>query len=66
MPQTTDTVITESLGVIDGQLAQLATRELVSAAEVSDLLLDLRLLLMSAEVAPVAAEAAVGEGPLPA
>ena len=45
--ETEDTVIAEALTVIDRSLAQLASRELVSAAEMSDLLLDLRLLLMS-------------------
>jgi hypothetical protein len=45
--ETEDTVISEALIVIDRSLAQLASRELVSAAEMSDLLLDLRLLLMS-------------------
>jgi len=48
--QTIDaTVIAEALTVIDRSLAQLAARELVSTAEMSDLLLDLRLLLMAAE-----------------
>lgn len=50
MTQTTDTaVISEALSVIDRTLAQFSSRELVSSAEVSDLLLDLRLLLMAAE-----------------
>jgi hypothetical protein len=58
--QTTDaTVITEALNVIDRSLAQLAARELVSSAEMSDLLLDLRLLLMSTDPA---VEQPVGEG----
>jgi len=63
MTQTIDTtVLTEALTVIDRSLAQLAPRELVSSAEMSDLLLDLRLLLMAAEVeAP-----AVVEGTVPA
>ena len=53
MTQTTDaTVITEALTVIDRSLAQLAARELVSSSEMSDLLLDLRLLLMAND-APV-------------
>lgn len=48
--QTTDTtVITEALTVIDRSLATLAARELVSTAEMSDLLLDLRLLLMTTD-----------------
>lgn len=52
--QTTEpTVITEALTVIDRSLAQLAARELVSSTEMSDLLLDLRLLLMASDPAPV-------------
>jgi len=62
---TTDaTVIAEALTVIDRALAQVGSRELVSSAEMSDLLLDLRLLLMSAESGRPAAS--VGEGSLPA
>lgn len=57
--QTTDpTVITEALTVIDRSLAQLAARELVSTAEMSDLLLDLRLLLMTTD--PGAVDEPVG------
>lgn len=64
MTPTTDApVITEALTVIDRSLAQLAGRELISAAEMSDLLLDVRLLLMAADSGP--AEAVVGEGALP-
>lgn len=60
MTPTTDApVITEALTVIDRSLAQMASRELVSSAEVSDLLLDLRLLLMAADET---VEAPVGEG----
>lgn len=59
--QTTDaTVITEALTVIDRSLAQLAARELVSSAEMSDLLLDLRLLLMATDPGPL--DEPVGEG----
>jgi len=62
--QTTDaTVITEALTVIDRSLGQLAARELVSSTEMSDLLLDLRLLLMAAEAGPTGA--VIGEGALP-
>lgn len=58
--QTTEaTVITEALTVIDRSLAQLAARELVSSAEMSDLLLDLRLLLMATDPA---VEQPIGEG----
>ncbi|HEU5149820.1 MAG TPA: hypothetical protein VFU19_04955 [Iamia sp.] len=62
MTQTTTdaTVITEALTVIDRSLAQLAARELVSTAEMSDLLLDLRLLLMTTDPGPV--DEPVGEG----
>ena len=38
----------EAVALIDGRLAELQSRELVSAAEVADLLLDLRLLLVTA------------------
>jgi hypothetical protein len=41
-------VISEALAVIDRSLGEMQHRELVSSSEVSDLLLDLRLLLMSA------------------
>ena len=45
-------IISEALAVIDRGLAETQHRELVSASEVADLLLDLRLLLMaSGEVA---------------
>ncbi|MBI2711154.1 MAG: hypothetical protein HYX34_15905 [Actinobacteria bacterium] len=45
-------VIGEALGVIDRSLAALPHRDLVSSSEMSDLLLDLRLLLMSAAEEP--------------
>lgn len=41
-------VITEALALIDRGLGELLHRELVSAAEASDLLLDVRLLLSGA------------------
>ena len=44
-------VITEALAVIDQALPTLQHRALVSTEEVSDLLLDLRLLLASVPVA---------------
>lgn len=63
MTETTEaTVIAEALTVIDQALGQVGSRELMSSAEMSDLLLDLRLLLMSAEAAPAAG---VTEGSIP-
>ncbi len=41
-------VLTEAVSVIDGALAQMMQRELVSSGEVADLLLDVRMLLTSA------------------
>jgi hypothetical protein len=40
-----EAVINEALGVIDGALAKMMQRELVSSGEVADLLLDVRTLL---------------------
>ena len=40
-----EAVITEALSVIDGALARMMQRELVSTGEVADLLLDVRTLL---------------------
>ena len=48
---TANDVINEALAVIDRGLADLQHRQLVPSSEMSDLLLDLRLLLMSAEEA---------------
>ena len=45
MTDTQDSVITEALDIIDRALGQMASRELVSSDEVSDLLLDVRTLL---------------------
>ncbi len=45
--------ITQALEIIDRSLGTLHTRELVSAAEISDLLLDMRSLLV-ADLADVA------------
>lgn len=38
-------VVTEAIAVIDGALARMMQRDLVSSGEVADLLLDLRTLL---------------------
>ena len=45
MLDTRESVITEAIAVIDKALAEMLRRELVSAVEVGDLLLDLRSLL---------------------
>jgi hypothetical protein len=42
-------VLTEAVTVIDGALAQMMQRELVSSGEVADLLLDVRMLLTAAD-----------------
>ena len=42
-----DRVLGEALNIIDGALAQMMQRELVSSGEVADLLLDVRTLLTS-------------------
>ena len=47
-----DAVIDEALGVIDGALAKMMQRDLVSSGEVADLLLDVRTLLTDVQLAP--------------
>jgi hypothetical protein len=46
-----EAVIDEALRLIDSGLSELMHRELVSTDEVSDLLLDVRMLLIAAELA---------------
>ncbi len=48
-----EAVINEALGVIDGALAKMMQRDLVSSGEVADLLLDVRTTLTTEPVAPV-------------
>ena len=48
-----DAVITEALGVIDGALARMMQRELVSSGEVADLLLDVRSLLTDVDISVI-------------
>lgn len=48
-----EAVINEALGVIDGALAKMMRRDLVSSGEVADLLLDVRTLLTTEPVTPV-------------
>ena len=45
----TDERINEAFNMIDTELSRLQSREVVSAIEASDLLLDLRLLIMQIE-----------------
>lgn len=45
MTQTDSQILDEALALIDAEIARLASREMVTANEVSDLLLDLRLVL---------------------
>jgi len=53
MMEATDMVsVADAVELIDGNLKDLQGRELVSAAEVADLLLDLRMLLVAAQVEP--------------
>ena len=53
MTETTDVVsVADAVELIDSNLKDLQGRELVSAAEVADLLLDLRILLAAAQVEP--------------
>jgi len=53
MMETTDVVsVAYVVELIDSNLKDLQGRELVSAAEVADLLLDLRMLLAAAQVEP--------------
>ncbi|MGK2949227.1 MAG: hypothetical protein ACSLFP_11675 [Acidimicrobiales bacterium] len=51
-----EAAIDEALRLIDGGLSDLLHRELVSTDEVSDLLLDVRMLLTTADLATVAGE----------
>lgn len=46
-------LIDEAVRLIDGGLSDLMHRELVSTDEISDLLLDVRMILTAAELAPV-------------
>lgn len=53
MMETSDVVsVADAVELIDSNLKDLQGRELVSAAEVADLLLDLRMLLAAAQVEP--------------
>lgn len=49
--------VAEAIAVIDRALAEMLRRELVASREVSDLLLDLRLLLTADEISTTAAGA---------
>jgi hypothetical protein len=47
-PSSNDDVIADALAVIDGALAQMMNREILSSGEVADVLLDVRSALTSA------------------
>jgi hypothetical protein len=47
-------IISDALAIIDRGLAEMLHRELVSTDEVADLLLDVRMLLASTDVEPIA------------
>lgn len=49
MTATPESTLAEALGLVDTGLAELQSREIVSANQVADMLLDLRLLLMQLE-----------------
>lgn len=49
MTEVADTTLTQVLDLVDSGLSELQSRELVSASQVADMLLDLRLLLMELE-----------------
>jgi hypothetical protein len=59
-----EAVIDEALRLIDNGLSDLLHRELVSTDEVSDLLLDVRMLLTAAEMASEGGEPLVEEAPV--
>ena len=46
MTETAETTLTQALDLVDRGLSDLQSRELVSASQVADMLLDLRLLLL--------------------
>lgn len=49
MTGTPESPLAEALGLVDTGLSELQSREIVSASQVADMLLDLRLLLMQLE-----------------
>ena len=46
MTETAETTLSQALDLIDSGLSDLQSREIVSASQVADMLLDLRLLLL--------------------
>ncbi len=59
-----EAIIDEALRLIDSGLSDLLHRELVSTDEVSDLLLDVRMLLKAADLATEGEPALVEEAPV--
>ena len=60
MTETAEFNIAEALALLDQGLSVAGTREMMTASEVSDLLLDIRMLLAAAAVAETKQPAAVG------
>lgn len=49
MTETAETPLRQALDLVDSGLSDLQSREIVSASQVADMLLDLRLLLLDVE-----------------
>ena len=60
MTETAEFNIAEALALLDQGLGVAATREMMTASEVSDLLLDIRMLLAAATATETKEPAAVG------
>jgi hypothetical protein len=53
MTETAETTLSQALDLVDSGLSDLQSREIVSASQVADMLLDLRLLLMDLDGGPL-------------
>ncbi len=49
MTDTAETPLSQAITLVDGGLSELQSREIISASQVADMLLDLRLLLIQVE-----------------
>ncbi len=50
MTDTAETPLSQAIDLVDGGLSELQSREIISASQVADMLLDLRLLLLQVDV----------------